>query len=96
VEECDAGADDELGSGEVHGEVAEVFYAEGGGEFAVVEGEADFFPGFAAGDLICGDVRTGTAVRVGRERGRRRYRVFRPECRLCLLGGRRGLAGISM
>jgi hypothetical protein len=30
-----------------------VFDAEGRRELAVVEGEPDLFPGFAAGDLVC-------------------------------------------
>lgn len=52
MEEGDDGADDELGAGEVGGEVAEVFDCEGWGEVGVVEGEADFLVGFAAGDLV--------------------------------------------
>jgi hypothetical protein len=53
VQKRDAGPHDELGAREVHGEVAEVFDAEGRRELAVVEGEPDFFPGLAAGDLVC-------------------------------------------
>ena len=46
-----AGADDELGPGQTHREVAKVFYAEGRWELGVVHGKADLFPGFTAGDL---------------------------------------------
>ncbi len=52
VEEGDAGADDELGAREAHGQVAEVLDAEGRWELGVVEREADLLPGFAAGDVV--------------------------------------------
>lgn len=52
MEEGDAGADHEFGAGKAKGEVAEGFYGEGGGDSGVVHGEAYFFPGLAAGDLV--------------------------------------------
>ena len=51
AEEADAGADADFGVCEAGGEFAEVFYAEGRGEIAVVFGEADLLEGFAAGGL---------------------------------------------
>jgi hypothetical protein len=48
MEERNAGTDCECGLGEREGELAEVFYAEGFGEFGVVAGKTDLFEGFAA------------------------------------------------
>lgn len=52
VQEGDAGAHGELGLREAAGQAAEGLDAEGPGDLGVVHGQADFFPGFAAGDLI--------------------------------------------
>lgn len=51
MQECDAGSDGELGFGEVEGELADVLYAEGGGDLGVVHWEANFFVGFSPADL---------------------------------------------
>lgn len=52
MQEGDAGAHYQFSTGKVMREVAEVFYTEGGGEFGVVEGKANFFPCFAPGYLV--------------------------------------------
>lgn len=51
AEEAHAGPDAEFGQGDVGGEFAQVFEAEGGRERGGGEGEADFLVGFAAGGL---------------------------------------------
>ena len=52
MEKGDDGADDELRPREAVGEGAQLLDAEGLGEGGVVQGQADLFPGFSAGDLV--------------------------------------------
>lgn len=82
-----AGPDGELGLGEAVRKPAEGFYAEGGGDPAVVYGEADLFPGFAAGDLVCGwrlAVRSCVESACAAWRVEGTYRGFLPDCLLFL------------
>ena len=51
VEEGNTGADCKCGFCEAEGQLAEVLDAEWSGDLGVVSREADFFIGFAAGDL---------------------------------------------
>lgn len=53
MKKSNAGADDELGSRQVHGKVTEVLDAERRRDFAVIRRKADFLPSLAAGDLDC-------------------------------------------
>lgn len=93
MQQRDAGPHGELSFGEAVGERAQVLDAERGRDGGVVDGKADFFPGFAAGYLICwgGIDSQPRGENKCRERYWPEYMVTRLDCLLCLPETRRDL-----